>query len=108
MAFLLRIYLSSIERKIKNLERLLLEILKQQRQAEQLKLLSELLGVLQQRPLVDHQQEEWLDSTEVMLLFKISRSTLLRWKNKGWVKPHQLGKRDYYLRRDIVSLLKTK
>lgn len=100
-------HLANIERKMKNMEQLLLEILKQQRQAEQLVLLSEMLGVLKQQPLLIYQKEEWLDSADVMQVFPISRSTLTRWKKRGWVKPQRIGKRDFYLRRDIESLFRS-
>lgn len=100
-------HLANIERKMKNMEQLLLEILKQQRQAEQLVLLADILSSIKAQSLKSYHQKEWLESHEVLSTFQISRSTLFRWKREGTIKPRRLGKRDFYLRRDLERLFKT-
>ena len=98
--------LFQIDRRMRSLEQLLMEILKQQRQQEQLQLLIEILTVLKAQPVHQVQQEEWLDSMEVTRLYRISRSTLYRWKCKSILKPQRMGNRDIYLRRDLEHFLK--
>lgn len=97
-------YIVRIERSVRKLEFLFSTLLRQQRQPEQLKVLLEILIALKSQSLREVQQEEWLDSFEVMRVYKISRSTLYRWKCKELLKPNRIGNRDIYLRRDLEHL----
>jgi hypothetical protein len=101
MAVYFQAFLVRIERSYRKQIFLLSSLLKQQRDQEQLQVLLEILIFLKAQPIHQVQEEEWLDNMEVMRLYRISRSTLYRWKIKKLLIPRRVGNRDIYLRRDL-------
>lgn len=71
------------------------------------RLLQDIKAILQQDVTHLAQQEVWLDSFEVMAQYKISRSTLYRWKRDAVLKPSSLGKKDMFLKSDIERVLRS-
>ena len=46
-----------------------------------------------------------LTAVEVMKIFGISRTTLCRWHERGFLRKRRVGKRVYYYESDVRSLL---
>ena len=51
-------------------------------------------------------QEEWLDSLEVSQLLHVSIRTITNMRNNGLLKYSQFGRKYYYLKSDIMEILK--
>lgn len=47
-----------------------------------------------------------LSAVEVMRIFGISRATLFRWHQSGFLKKRHVGSRVYYYESDVRSLIK--
>lgn len=69
-------------------------------------ILNEVLRNLERINPPEKEEEVWMDSFEVMNRYKISRSTLYRWKTQLILVPSRIGKRDLYLKADIEEILK--
>lgn len=65
--------------------------------------LAEILSVLRERN-VSSSKEVWLDSTEVAKRLNVSERTLYTYKMEGLLKPHRIGKRDYYIESEVFRL----
>ncbi|MBU0695428.1 MAG: helix-turn-helix domain-containing protein [Bacteroidetes bacterium] len=100
-------HLFRIEKKLKSVELLLAELIKHQCQREIRSLLVEMLAFKKQQSVQQNYQEEWLDSYEVMRLYRISRSTLYRWKQRELLHPNKIGNRDIFLRREVERLFQS-
>lgn len=56
----------------------------------------------------EKEEDEWLDSYEVMRLFNIHRSTLYRLKIEKILQPRKLGKKDLYLKSEIEKAIRSR
>ena len=59
-----------------------------------------------ERPGRKPRSEEWLDSTDVCNMLKISKRTLRSWKRQGLFSASTVNGKNYYRRTDIEQLLK--
>lgn len=69
------------------------------------KILKAMLNHMERINLPEEEKEVWMDSYEVMQTYKISRSTLYRWKTSAVLVPSKIGKRDMYLKSDLEEIL---
>ena len=51
-------------------------------------------------------KEEWLDTTDVCNMLKVSDRTLRSWTRQGYLKAYYTKRRVYYLRTEIDTLIK--
>lgn len=56
----------------------------------------------------DQFKKEYLSTTEMCQIFKVSKPTLWRWSKIGYLKPVKLGRLNFYKRSDIKELMATK
>ena len=52
-----------------------------------------------------HNAEEWLDTTDVCRMLKVSDRTVQRWTKKGHIKAYHMGGRVYYSRAEVDRAL---
>ena len=52
-------------------------------------------------------KEEWLDTTDVCNMLKVSDRTLRSWRRQGYLKGYNTGGRVYYSRQEIDALLRS-
>lgn len=50
-------------------------------------------------------EKAWMDSYEVRSYFNIHRSTLYRWKKEKILCPSRIGRKDMYLRTDVIRAM---
>ncbi|KAA8482414.1 helix-turn-helix protein [Arcticibacter tournemirensis] len=65
--------------------------------------LAEILSLLRERNVLSS-KVVWLDSTEVAKRLNVTERTLYTYKNQGLLKPHRIGKRDYYIESEVFPL----
>jgi excisionase family DNA binding protein len=53
-------------------------------------------------------EEQFLSVKEVQELLKISKVTIHSWKKKGKIKPHSIGRKIFFKKSQIISLLEGK
>lgn len=49
--------------------------------------------------------KELLTTSDIITLFQTCRSTIYNWEKQGKLKPYKVGRRKFYRREDIASLL---
>lgn len=52
-------------------------------------------------------KEEWLDTTDVCQMLKVSKRTVRRWRNKGYLKSYAVSGHTYYSRHEVDKLLRS-
>ena len=94
-----------IEQAILHIETMMLLLVNENRNSDAMDVLTEIRDTLQQPPSGD-KEDEWLDSYDLMQQFKISRSTLYRWKKNKVLVASCLGRKDMFRKSLIEKSLK--
>jgi|GEM_PF-3209580 len=101
-----RIY--QIERAVLNIENMICTLVQINTNQEAVQALLEIVAILKEQA-CPKPQEVWLDSFDVRYEYKISKSTLYRWKRDKVLTPASaIGKKDMYKKSDIEKLLNIK
>ncbi len=98
--------ISRIERAVLNIENMICTLVEINANRETIVALLKIVAILKEQA-CPTPQEVWLDSVDVRNQYKISRSTLYRWKRDKVLTPASaIGKKDMYKRSDIEKLLR--
>lgn len=64
--------------------------------------------ILKQLSINPTEKPDYLTRNEVKKLFQVSFPTIHNWTNKGIIKPYHVGKKVYYKRSELESVLNSK
>lgn len=54
------------------------------------------------------QNDEYLTRQDVMRQLDVKETTIHNWTRKGYLKPHKIGRKIYYMKSDVLALLRGK
>ncbi|WP_182995425.1 helix-turn-helix domain-containing protein [Pelobium manganitolerans] len=95
-----------IEKAVSNIEKLMNVLIRESMTARTAEALSELTVALQRLPKETNDENEvWFDSYDLMKHYKISRTTLYRWRKNKLLTPSYLGQKYMFKKSDIEKIL---
>lgn len=56
-------------------------------------------------PVMNKEEEVWLDTQDVMRIFKKTERTIYTWRRAGWLRFRMHGRTCFYLQSDVYELL---